>query len=183
MADDFEVGEPLPEESSNRTFLFVAGGLGGLLILSMICLGIYALVIAPAQQERALQQPTEIAMQNTQTAIDLTETAAAEEATDTPEPTETLEPSATPTETAEPTEVVVIPTETPFTTLSTLAPQTATAAAQATLDAAAQSATATPTALPATGFADEVGLPVLLLMAAALVAIVIVSRRLRGATT
>jgi hypothetical protein len=183
MADDFEVGEPLPEESSNRTFLFVAGGLGALLILSMICLGIYALVIAPAQQERALQQPTEIAMQNTQTAIDLTETAAAEEATDTPEPTETMEPSATPTETAEPTEVVVLPTETPFTTLSTLAPQTATAAAQATLDAAAQSATATPTALPATGFADEVGLPVLLLMAAALVAIVIVSRRLRGATT
>lgn len=185
MADDFEVGEPLPEESSNRTFLYVAGGLGALLILSMICLGIYALVIAPAQQERALQQPTEIALQNTQTAIDLTETAAAEEASETPEATETAEPSATPTETATPTEVVVIPTETPFTTLSTLAPQTATAAAQATLDAAAQAQTptATPTALPATGFADEVGLPVLLLMAAALIAVVIVTRRLRGATT
>ena len=72
MADDFEVGEPLPEESSNRTFLFVAGGLGGLLVLSMICLGVYALVIAPAQQERALQEPTEIALQNTETALSLT---------------------------------------------------------------------------------------------------------------
>lgn len=184
MADEFEVGEPLPEESSNRTFLFVAGGLGGLLILSMICLGVYALVIAPAQQERALQQPTEIALQNTQTALELTETAAAEDATEAPEPSETPEPSATPTETATPTEVVVLPTETPFTTLSTLAPQTATAAAQATLDAAAQAGTptATPTALPATGFADEAGLPTLLLMSAALVAILVVARRLRGAT-
>lgn len=179
MADDFEVGEPLPEESSNRTFLFVAGGLGGLLVLSMICLGVYALVIAPAQQERALQQPTEIALQNTETALSLTETAEAEEATNTPEASDTPEPSATPTETATPTEVVVLPTDTPFTTLSTLAPQTATAAAQATLDA---QPTATSTALPATGFADEAGLPTLLLMAAALVAIVIVARRLRGAT-
>jgi hypothetical protein len=185
MADDFEVGEPLPEESSNRTFVMVAGGLGALLVLSMICLGVYALVIAPAQQERALQQPTEIALQNTQTALDLTATAEAEEATETPEATDTPEPSATPTETATPTEVVVIPTETPFTTLSTLAPQTATAAAQATLDAETQleTPTATPTALPATGFADEVGLPALMLMAAALLAIVIVARRLRNATT
>ncbi|MFP3852694.1 MAG: hypothetical protein ACLFWD_00220 [Anaerolineales bacterium] len=182
MADDFEVGEPLPEESSNRTFLLVAGGLGGLLVLSMICLGVYALVIAPAQQERALQQPTEIALQNTETALELTEAAAAADATDTPVATDTPQPTDTPapTDTPTPTEVVVLPTETPFTTLSTLEPQTATAAAQATADAMTPSAT--PTALPATGFADEAGLPALLLMAAALVAIVVVARRLRGAT-
>jgi len=28
MAEDFEVGGPPPEESSNRTFLYAAGGIG-----------------------------------------------------------------------------------------------------------------------------------------------------------
>lgn len=176
MADDFEVGAPLPEESSNRTFIIAAGALGGLLVLSMICLGVYALVIAPRQEEARIAQGTEIVQQNTRTALSLTQTAEAEDATATPEPTDT--PTVEPTST--PTQVVVVPTDTPFTTLSTLAPQTATAAAQATLDAAQQATpTPTPTALPATGFADEAGLPGLLLMGAALVAVLFVARRMR----
>jgi len=186
MAEEFEVGAPLPEESSNRTFIIAAAGIGGLLVLSMICLGVYALVIAPRQQEARIAQLTEVPQENTQTALGLTQTAQVGQATATPEPTDTPAPSATPTVT--PTEVVVIPTETPFTTLSTVAPQTATAAAQATADAIAQggggvtptpSRTPTATALPATGFADEAGLPTLLLVGAALVAILIVVRRLR----
>jgi hypothetical protein len=65
-----------------------------------------------------------------------------------------------------------------------VAPLTATAAAQQTLDAAQQTTpTATPTALPATGFADEAGLPGLLLMGGALVAVLLVARRLRSATS
>ncbi len=177
MAEDFDVGAPLPEESANRTFVIAAAAIGGLLVLSMICLGVYALVIAPRQQEARIAQATEIIQQNTETARSLTQTAAAEEATDTPEPTET--PTATTEPTATPTQVVVVPTDTPFTTLQTLAPQTATAAAEATNRALTP--TATPTALPATGFADEAGLPGLLAMGAALVAIVIVARRLRRA--
>lgn len=177
MADDFEVGAPLPEESSNRTFIIAAGALGGLLVLSMICLGVYALVIAPRQEENRIARATEIVQENTRTSLSLTQTAAAEGATATRPPTDT--PTVEPTNT--PTQVVVVPTDTPFTTLSTLAPQTATAAAQQTLDAAQQlTSTATPTALPATGFADEAGLPGLLLMGAALVAVLIVARRLRG---
>ncbi|MGA9531287.1 MAG: hypothetical protein WBR18_01095 [Anaerolineales bacterium] len=182
MAEEFEVGAPLPEESSNRTFIIAAAGIGGLLVLSMICLGVYALVIAPRQQEARIAQLTEVPQENTQTALGLTQTAQAGEATTTPQPSDTPEPSATPTNT--PTEVVV-PTETEITSLSTVAPLTATAAAQATAEAVAQNQTPTPTrtpaatALPSTGFADEAGLPTLLLVGAALVAILIIVRRLR----
>ncbi|MGA9190464.1 MAG: hypothetical protein WBZ24_01905, partial [Anaerolineales bacterium] len=113
MAEDFEVGGPLPEESSNRTFLIAAAGIGGLLVLSMICLGVYALVLAPRQQQARVEQATQIVLQNTQVAQSLTQTAAAGRATQTPTPSETPVPN-TPTATA--TQVVVIPTDTPFTT-------------------------------------------------------------------
>ncbi len=181
MAEDFEVGGPLPEESSNRTFLIAAAGIGGLLVLSMICLGVYALVLAPRQQQARLEQATQIVLQNTQVAQSLTQTAAASRASRTPTPSETPVPN-TPTATA--TQVVVIPTDTPFTTFGTSAPLTATAAAQQTLDAAQQTTpTATPTALPATGFADEAGLPTLFLLALGLLAVVIVARGIRTRTS
>lgn len=182
MAEDFEVGGPLPEESSNRTFLIAAAGIGGLLVLSMICLGVYALVLAPRQQQARLEQATQIVLQNTQVAQSLTQTAAAARTTNTPTPSATPLPSATPPATA--TQVVVIPTDTPFTTFGTSAPLTATAAAQQTLAAAQQmTPTATPTALPATGFADEAGLPTLFLLALGLLAVVIVARSLRTRTS
>lgn len=177
MAEEFDVGAPLPEESSNRTFVLAAAGLGALLVLSMVCLGVYALVIAPNQEQARIARATEIVLENTETARNLTQTAAAEEATATPLPSDT--PTATEEVTETPTQVVVIPTETPLTTLQTVEPQTATAAAQATLDAEQATLTATPTALPATGFADEAGLPGLLMMGAALVAVVFLARRLR----
>lgn len=190
MAEEFEVGAPLPEESSNRTFIIVAGVLGGLLVLSMICLGVYALVIAPRQQEARVAEATEITLQNTEVARSLTQTALAEEASPTPALTETEPPTPTeePTATPSPTEVVVLPTDTPSTSLSTQEAQTATAQAQATLEAQQQATatatlTPTPTALPSTGFADEAGLPGLLLLGAALVIVVVVARRMRGATT
>jgi Tfp pilus assembly protein PilV len=182
MAEDFEVGGPLPEESSNRTFLIAAAGIGGLLVLSMICLGVYALVLAPRQQQARVEQATQIVLQNTQVAQSLTQTAAASRASRTPTPSDTPEPTNTPTATA--TQVVVIPTGTPFTTFGTSAPLTATAAAQRTLDAAQQTTpTATPTALPATGFADEAGLPTLFLLALGLLAVVIVARGIRTRTS
>lgn len=187
MAEDFEVGAPLPEESSNRTFILVAGVLGGLLVLSMICLGLYALVIAPRQQEARIAEATEITLQNTEVARNLTQTALAEEASPTTVPTEapTATPTEEPTDTPTPTEVVVEPTDTPEPSQLTLEAQTATAQAQATLDAQQQATntpTPTPTALPETGFADEAGLPGLLALGAVLVIVVFVARRMRGAT-
>jgi glucose/arabinose dehydrogenase len=179
MAEDFEMGEPLPEESANRTFIMAAAGLGGLLILSMICLAVYALVLAPRQQEARETQAALIILQNTEVA----QTQTAEAAEDTPTSIPTVTNTPLPTATVTPTQVVVLPsdTPTPFTTLPTIDPLTATAAAQATADAEAggATATATPTALPATGFADEAGIPTLILFGALLVIVVFVARGLR----
>jgi len=192
MAEDFEVDGSPPEESENRTFVVAAAGLGGLIVLSLICLGLYVLVLAPRQRQAAIEAPTQIALQNTLTAEALTATTAAQLATATPEPTDTLVPTAS--RTATPTQVVVLPTDTPsptpFTTLPTLAPGTLTAAValtqtQQAIAGGAATATPTPTAtaLPVTGFADEAGLPGLLLMAGVLLTIIFLSRRLRTTPT
>lgn len=193
MADDFEVtSEPLPE-GGNRTFVIAAAGLGALIVLSMICLGVYALVLQPRQRQAALERPTEIMLTNTAVAVALTEAAAAQLATPTPLPSNTPLATATtrPTNTATPTPVVVLPTNTPtptpFTTLPTVLPGTATAAAQLTMTAAAIAGgavtpTRTPTALPTTGFGEEAGLPGLAGLAAIFLVVIILSRRLRTRT-
>ena len=196
MAEDFEVDGSPPEESENRTFVVAAAGLGGLIVLSLICLGLYVLVLAPRQRQAAIEAPTQIALQNTLTAEALTATMAAQLATATLEPTDTPVPTAS--RTATPTQVVVLPTDTPsptpsptpFTTLPTLAPGTLTAAValtqtQQAIAGGAATATPTPTAtaLPVTGFADEAGLPGLLLMAGVLLTIIFFSRRLRTTPT
>jgi hypothetical protein len=153
---------------------------GGLLVLSMVCLAVYALVVAPRQQEARNAQATQIILDNTKMAEQLTATAGALHPTNTKAPTKTPVPTATMT----PTAVVVVASPTP-TSGATIDPGIATAIAQATL-AAAQGGgggTPTPTALPATGFADEVGLPGLVLLGVLLVVVVIVSRQLRMRTT
>lgn len=180
MAEDFEVGSAPPEESSNRTFVIAAGAVGGLLVLSMICLGLYALVVAPRQQQARDAQATQIVIDNATMAAGQTATAGALNPTNTKAPTRTPVASAT----ATPTAVVVVasPTSTPAATID---PGIATAIAQATLAAAQGGGGGTPTAtaLPATGFADEVGLPGLVILAVLLVVVVIVSRRLRMSAT
>jgi hypothetical protein len=181
MAEDFEVGGPLPEESTNRPFIIAAGVIGGLLVLSMICLGLYALVLAPRRGEARATEAANIILQNTQVALSITETNQAHRASVTPTPTNTPVPS--PTATATRTQVVVLPSSTPSTPQPTVDPLTRTAAAQATIAALAGARTPTTTALPATGFADEVGVPSLLLLGAVLVAVVIIARRLRVGTS
>ncbi|OGO15199.1 MAG: hypothetical protein A2Y93_00765 [Chloroflexi bacterium RBG_13_68_17] len=179
MAEDFEVGGPLPEESSNRPFVMAAAVIGGLLVLSMICLALYALILAPSRQIARATEAANIILQNTQVAQAITETALAEGTTPTASPT-----TVPPTSTATPTRVVVLPTDTPTVTLQVTAdPRTATAAAAATIAALAQVRTPTPTALPATGFAEDVGLPSLLLLGGILLVVIIVARRLRAGTS
>ena len=194
MAEDFEVTGGLPEDDENRTFVIAAAGLGGLIVLSLVCLGVYALVLQPNQRRAAEEEPTNIVLTNTAVALGLTETAEAEDFT--PVPTEeppTRAPSATATESPVPTQVVVLPTDTPtptpFTTLPTVAPLTATAAAQMTQTAEAiaggggGSPTPTPTALPSTGFADDVGLPGLVGLTFLFLVVIFLSRRLRSRAT
>jgi hypothetical protein len=173
MAEDFEVGGLPPEESSNRTFLFAAGGIGLLILISIGCLAGYVLFLQPQRDAARQAQRTEVALQNTQTAAQITQTAGARFPSPTTPPTRT----PAPTNTATPTQVVVVASPTPTTLIATLDPAAATAAAQATLLALTPSPTAT--ALPTTGFADEGGFPMLLVLGGVLIVVVIVARRLR----
>lgn len=180
MTDDFDLNDTLmdEEESPNRTFVIAAAAIGGLLIVSLICLAGYAFIIAPRQRAAQEQEPTEIALQNTLVAEGMTQTAEAASgvATGTPVPTSTS--TSLPTDT---------PTPLPTATSMTSALLTATAEAQATAQAqgptSAPAASATATALPQTGFAEDVGLPGLLVAAGILIVVILISRALRGRST
>jgi hypothetical protein len=177
--DDLEFDEETPpEESSNRTFLIAAGILGGIVLLSLACLAVYALVILP-QQQRAVQTSEEsaLATQNAQVNEALTATGVAFDLSQTPQATDTPLPTDTMV-VAQPTE-----TNTPDATNTPL-PLTVTVGAGFTQVAdAAETVIPTSTALPTSGFADEVGLPGLVIGAMVLVAIIFLVRRLRVAPT
>lgn len=198
--EDFENGAP-PEESGNRTFLIIAAALGGVALLALICIAVYALVLLPRSRNAQQSAVTTLDAQNTEVAaiIDSTSTADAitrEAASWTATPTVTPIPP-TPTITSSPTPVVVVPTNTPLaaaqliTATATMDPILAKATElQATFSAAyTAAAISTQTAMPAqvtqqtgmpkTGFADEYGLPMLLGLAVLLVAIIFLARRLR----
>jgi hypothetical protein len=195
MMDDFnneidfdEMGfddELPPEESGNRTFLIVAGILGGVLLLSLIGIAAYAMLVVPPRQAAKLTQVAEINAQNTEIALSSQLTAEASEWTATPTITNTPLPTSSPTATQP------AATETPVIAATDSetqqANQTATQAAVLTEQAEDEEpeATSTPqaTALPETGFADDFGVPTLVLMAAVLLVMIILSRRLRKSTS
>ena len=166
---DFDDANP-PEESNNRTFMLIAGILGGLVLLGLLCVGGYAVI----QLTSANQNDATAVAQGTQQAATiqagLTQTAAAQGLTQAAAVTLTVPPTNTPVI----AEATMTPSETPN-------PATATVAAAFT-----QIAVSTPTiiptstALPNTGFADEVGAPGLILVAMALVAVIFLVRRLRA---
>ncbi|MCI0520379.1 MAG: LPXTG cell wall anchor domain-containing protein [Chloroflexi bacterium] len=164
-----------PEESGNRTFLVVAGILGGVTVLALICIAVYVFLVWRPQQAQRAAQELELNAQNTQVADALTQTAAAPlEPTVTP-----TAPRATPTKSATP--VVAVPTDTQAAEID---PRTATVAALLT-QAAGVTQAAAPTStpgLPSTGFADDVGIWGLLGMAALLIVVIFLARRLRVAT-
>ena len=175
---NFDDEETPPEESNNRTFLIAASVLGGIVLLSLICLGVYALVILP--QQRAAQQTGEqnaLATQNAQVNEALTATGVAFDLSQTPQATETLMPSDTP--------VVAQPTAT-NTLEFTLTPDPATETVAAGFTQLAESTStviATTTALPTSGIADEFGLPGLVIAAIVLVVVIFLARRLRASPT
>jgi hypothetical protein len=190
--DDFDrQDENPPEESGNRTFLVIAGVLGAIAVLALVCIAVYALMILPGQRsQRAVYQAT-LDAQNTEVASIINQTAtsaamAAIEAAFTHTPTATEQP-ATATPTMMPTSVVVLVEES--TATPTLRPEMATATVlNATILANAEQYSATSTAqamdvtqaIPDTGFADEVGLPFLMGMAILLMGVFFLARRLRS---
>jgi hypothetical protein len=172
--DDFEDSDAPEEESNNRTFWLVAGILGAILVLALICMVVYAMVIVP---NRGKNQAATAAAINTQNAsVAMTAEAEAEAMAWTPTPTITETPAPqTPTETNTP---VVQPTDTPAGPTVTADPRTATVSALLT-EQAGTGITPTPTGLPDGGFADDVGIPGMLALAAALVVVIFLARRLR----
>ncbi len=170
--------------SSNRTFLIVAGILGGILLLALIAIAAYAVVILPGRDTNQQTQVAAINATNTAIAEQSQQTAIAKQATLTPTNTATLPPTETPLPTATTTNTpVVAPTNTPVSESPTPDPATQTVAALLTQQAGGEESTpiATATALPDTGFGDDFGAPTQLLLAAVLVAVIILSRRLRSA--
>ena len=165
-------GSPPPEESNNRSFLIVAGILGGIALLALICIAVYALVLLPAQRNRQAQQVATLNAQNTAVDLAFTQTSMALAATATP----TVTPIP-PTWTSTPTAVIAVATNTKVPTID---PRTATVSALLTQAAlVTQTVVPTSTALPGTGFADDVGLPAMLGLAALFLVIIFLSRRLR----
>jgi hypothetical protein len=182
--DDLDTGEIPPEESSNRMFLIVAGVLGGIAILALGCIAVYAFLYLPRVRQANEARLATINAQNTEVAsnVSMTKTAAAIEAF-THTPTNTAIPP-TATATLRPTSVVAVAT-TVESAPGTVPAETATFIALAqTLDAIKRTSTTTGLVtgtpqVPTTGFADEVGLPVLLGTAALLIVVIFVARRLR----
>jgi cytoskeletal protein RodZ len=177
--------EPTPEperKPSNRNFLLAVGIMGIILILLLVFFMFFVPGYLQNQHNNQLEQAAQINAANTATAMAATAMAIQNAATATPSPT-----------------AIVVPTKTPLVVLSTSTPATASGSAlsaddQATVQAlqtqmAAQgggggTTTATPaavsTALPTSGFADEVGLPGMLGLAAVLIAVIFLSRKLRS---
>ena len=165
--------ETLPEETSNRTFLIAAGVLGGLVLLALLCGVGYILFTRSANQQAdatALQQATN---QAATIQVGLTSTAVVQALTQTAAVTNTVPPTNTP--------VIAQATNTSSPTPD---PATATVAAAFTQIAVSTGTViATSTALPNTGFADDIGASGLLMLAIGLVVVIFLVRRLRVAPT
>ena len=172
--------QPPKKKSSNRNFLLAIGILGVILILALVLL----LMVAPGilQQQRAnqLEQAAQINAANTATAMAATALAFQNAATATPNPA-LFTPTKTP--------VVVLQTSTPAAVVSSglsqsdqatvQALQTQMAGAQGGANGTATAIALQATALPESGFADEVGLPGMIGLAAVLIVVVFLSRKLR----
>lgn len=225
-----DVAEEAPEQASNRTFILVALGLGGLFVIGLICIAIVALVILPSRNTDRNGTATAIALNNsavlTQAVLTANPASSTPLPTDTPIPTDTpepliVQPSDTPvialtsaTDTPQPSNTAG-PSPTPSRTptrvgglISTAVGGTGTAAAgsgtpgigggagvtatptRITIGVGGATATRTPlgggltrtptpTALPDTGFADNVGGPGLFIAAVMLVVVLFFARQLR----
>lgn len=191
FSDEFgdleENGTQPPEESSNRTFLMVAGVLAALIVVSIVCMALYALVLVPQRANQEATKVAEVNAQNTQVALAAAQTEEASRFTNTP----TLTPIP-PTTTTTPTSVVAVPTDV---VAGSPTPNSRTATVAALLTQAAEAQlTITPTTpeLPDTGFMDEVvvpgvgnlalviGVPGLIIISLVLVGVIILARRLRS---
>jgi len=169
---------PLKEESNNRTFIIAAGILAGVVFLSIACMAAYALVILPRQKAATAAQEATIQAQNAQVAQAMTQTAEVAVWSPTALPSPLATATNTPKPTLYPTPVVALATAA-STATSTLDPM-ALLATQTAIANKTATVMVTATALAKTGFADEFGLPGMIVLAVVLVVVILLARRLRA---
>ena len=187
------------EESSSRPFIIASVALGGLFVAGLVSLGLYAFKIKPAQASASATQIAEINVSNTQVAVYAEATSVAQVAAVVASDTEqqarvasSLESNANESATdsievspAEPIAFVQAPVSSTNLGSSVIQSDNK-AVTSSTNDVEVSSSSvdtfesiASPETLPDTGFADEIGLPVLVSAMLALISIVIVTRSVR----
>lgn len=186
-----------PAPSSSKPFMVGIAVLGGIVVLAMVAMIAFVLLNRPKTSTELESQAEQIRQQNTAIAMMASQTSEynAMVATEKAAPTETALPPtatsviavATATSTPEPGATSVAVGNDP-------AARTATVAAFQTQAAEVTAGTSVPgfpttivqatsTALPATGFAEDIGFPALFGTALVLVLIIILARRLRFSDT
>lgn len=159
-----------PEESNNRTFLLIAGILGGLVFLGLLCIVGYIFLNRGATNQNELTAAAQATQQQATIQAGLTQTAAAQALTQTSAVTNTVAPSNTP-----------VIAQATATLTPTANPATATVGAAFTqIAVSTQTIIPTSTALPNTGFVDDIGASGLMVIAMVLVAVIFLVRRLRA---
>lgn len=204
-------GDEGPKKGPNRTFLTILGIVGSIFVLAIIVLIAFVLISRNRSAERFQQQAATINAENTAIAEQASQTAAvlvqrmtekampptwtptsviAQATATTRPPTATVPGIAdsagrTATIAAFLTQVSQAtsgPAGGPTSAATTAATKIATRTPTVTGTRATATPRRTSTALPTTGFADEVGLPGLFGLALALVVIIVLARRLRVST-
>ena len=183
VSSDIEEEGGTPEEASNRTFLNVAGVFGAIVVLSLICLVLFVVFKVLPDRNNKSKDATAQAQRNIDIMKGVTQTALASKWTATPTQTYTPVP-VTPTTKVTDTPVIK-PSATPTSPnaatmeyLYKMATET-----KAALGKASPTVTPKATSLGDTGFADQVGAPALLGLAAVLIVVIFLARRLRTANS
>jgi hypothetical protein len=178
---EHELGEEKPPNGNgNRNFLIIAGVLGGIMVLALICIGGLLLYKYLPGQRTAQNANATNEAQATMVALSASQTVSI------PTPTATSQPTAVPTSTKAPTNTPVIvigPTKSPTLDVA-VATRNAllTEIAQTSAPPTQAALLPTSTALPVTGIADELGTPGLITAGFILVVIIFLMRRLRTAS-
>jgi len=189
------------EESSNRPFVVASVALGGLFVAGLVSLGLYAFKIKPAQAGASATQIAEINVSNTQVAVYAEATSVAQVAavvvSDTEQQARVAASSGSDANESAIDSVEVLPAEqiavvqapvsstnsessvveTANKTIASSGGSNGVAVSSGSVDIV--EAGASPETLPDTGFADEVGLPVLVFAMLLLISVVIVTRSVR----
>ena len=191
------------EESSNRPFIVASVALGGLFVAGLVSLGLYAFKIKPAQASACATQIAEINISNTQVAVYAEATSVAQVAavvsSDTEQQARLASSLGSDANEAAIDSVEVLPAEPIVVQAQVSSPNSESSIVETDNKVIASSSTsdlnndantslvsvdmaegvASPETLPDTGFADEVGLPVLVLAMMVLISVVIVTRSVR----